>query len=307
MLDRAAMSRWGLLSRLTGSARRHRAVVANGAVGPAELYVDLVAAATIAKRRHGPAVVLAECTWKLSSSRLDRVLCRAGATLLDGRRVTYCVLSTAEQRLFPDTWGVSPERVVFTPYCHTLTEEELAAPVSEGGGVFAGGNSLRDYGPLVQAARGLAATVTIATRLSVDAPLPANVALGPLSHEEFVARLRAADAVVVPLRPGLVRSAGQQTYLNAMALGKLVVVTDAPGVRDYVEHGATGLVVPPADADALADALRFALDPAHDEERRRIRNAARAVARTRFGPDAYVRSLLNVVSSAAGLPQGAAC
>ena len=30
---------------------------------------------------------------------------------------------------------------------------------------------------------------------------------------------------------------GQQTYLNAMALGKLVIVTKAPGVGDYIENG----------------------------------------------------------------------
>ena len=51
--------------------------------------------------------------------------------------------------------------------------------------------------------------------------------------------------------------------LEAMASGKALVASDIPGYRAVVEHGADGLLVPPGDAPALADALATLLrDPA---------------------------------------------
>ena len=51
------------------------------------------------------------------------------------------------------------------------------------------------------------------------------------------------------------------------------VVTDVPGCRHFVRDGVEGFVVPPEDADALANALeRLARDP---DLRRRMGEAAR--------------------------------
>ncbi len=71
--------------------------------------------------------------------------------------------------------------------------------------------------------------------------------------------LRDATVFVLPsfYREGLPRS-----ILEAMATGRAVITTDMPGCRDAVLDGETGLLVPPRDADALADAmLRFRRDP----------------------------------------------
>ncbi|WP_167534310.1 MULTISPECIES: glycosyltransferase family 4 protein [Frankia] len=72
---------------------------------------------------------------------------------------------------------------------------------------------------------------------------------------------RAASMVVVCLRPNL-HVSGVTVVLEAMASGRPVVVTDTPGIRDYVDHGRTGILVPPYDTDALAEAVvHLVLDP----------------------------------------------
>jgi len=53
---------------------------------------------------------------------------------------------------------------------------------------------------------------------------------------------------------------------EAMACGKPVVATTAGGIPEIVDHGVTGLLVPPADAGRLADALLVLL---RDVDRRR--------------------------------------
>src|SRR5262245_25507553 len=45
--------------------------------------------------------------------------------------------------------------------------------------------------------------------------------------------------------------------MEAMAAGVPLVATAVGGVPELVRSGRTGLVVPPADAEALADALEF--------------------------------------------------
>jgi glycosyltransferase involved in cell wall biosynthesis len=48
-----------------------------------------------------------------------------------------------------------------------------------------------------------------------------------------------------------------------MAAGRPVVATDVGGVSEVISSGKNGLVVPPENPDALADALLFLLDNPH--------------------------------------------
>ncbi len=85
--------------------------------------------------------------------------------------------------------------------------------------------------------------------------------------------LAAADAVVLPFRSGLVLPAQPLTLLEAMACGKPVVSTTIPPVREVITSGEEGWLVPPGDADRLADRLLWVLD--RPEEAARMGERAR--------------------------------
>lgn len=261
---------------------------------------DQLAAAALGLRRARIPIVIADSTWKRGDGPTERLIKRVGLRAVDSPRVTYCVLSSAERQLFARTWGVDPARVEFTPFHYTLREDDLAEPLPEGKGVFAGGESMRDYAPLLSAASALDAQVVVAASegsLGGGHP-PPNVKVGRVPPALFVELLRSSAVVVVPLRPGIERSAGQQTYLNAMALGKFVIATDSPGVRDHVQDEETGLIVPPGDAAALGSAIGWALDPTNATRVQEIRARGRDVARNRFTPARYVERLVRVVGVA---------
>jgi glycosyltransferase involved in cell wall biosynthesis len=208
--------------------------------------------------------------------------------VLDGANVHYAVLSRHELDTFPRVWGIDPSRVHFTPFCAT---DRTLAHAPSGTGVLACGNSLRDYRALIEAAEKIDAPLTLATSLPLPPITAGNVEARFLPASEYNARERSAAVVVVPLLAGTERSAGQQTYLNAMGRGKPVVVTDAPGVRDYITHEETGLIVP-NDPQSLAHAVNRVLSDRGLA--RRLGDAARADVQSRFALGAYVNRLLEV-------------
>jgi len=86
--------------------------------------------------------------------------------------------------------------------------------------------------------------------------------------------------------------------LEAGAAGKAVVATNVGGNPEVVEDGVTGLLVPPRDPAALADAVRaLAASP---ERRERMGRAARARVRRNFSLEAMVRQYMDVFASVAG-------
>lgn len=88
-----------------------------------------------------------------------------------------------------------------------------------------------------------------------------------------------AGACDIAVMPSIEREGLPKAVLEAMAQGIPAVVSDVGGLPELIEHGVSGLVVPPRDAGALRTAL---LSLAHDPARRRQMGAA---ARSRIeGP-----------------------
>ncbi len=74
-----------------------------------------------------------------------------------------------------------------------------------------------------------------------------------LGHSDDIADFwRHTNIAVVPSRGG---EGMPRAMLEAAACGRPLIVSDVPGCRQFVRHQVEGLVIPPGNAAALADAL----------------------------------------------------
>ena len=88
---------------------------------------------------------------------------------------------------------------------------------------------------------------------------------GPVSHDSLADHYQRAAIAVFPF---VEAADGDQegfglVMVEAMGCGCAVIASDLPAVRDVIQNGETGVLVPPGDSRALAAAIRDALeDPA---------------------------------------------
>jgi glycosyltransferase involved in cell wall biosynthesis len=217
---------------------------------------------------------------------LDRLVLRAVSRIL--------VYSRYQIDLFARALGIPRERFVCVPYHTTLYD--MPIQVRDGGYIFAGGDYTRDYVSLVEATRGLPYPVVIAARLRHyfdGVEIPPNVRILTASRQEFFDLMAGARLVVLPLKGGLLHSGGQQTYLNAMALGKPVIVADDCGADEYIAHNVTGMVLVPGDRAALRQAITTLMED--HELARAFGDRARAAAQG-YSPERFVERVLGLVN-----------
>lgn len=126
----------------------------------------------------------------------------------------------------------------------------------------------KGVGVFVEAARIVRARGLAARFLLVGVPDPENPRSVPaeqlqawhdagvvewLGFRRDVPRLLASSAVVA--LPTMYREGVPRILIEAASCGRAAITTDSPGCRDVVRHGENGLLVPPGDAGALAEAV----------------------------------------------------
>jgi hypothetical protein len=206
------------------------------------------------------------------------------------------VHSHRQLEAIPPLLGVPRAKLAFIPYYadgafwrpQRHPEEQL---------VVAAGREQRDYETLVAACSERDVSVFIAdgsvhtpgARHRGPAAWPENVRAGFADYRALRDLYASAAVVAVPLIENDFQ-AGVTTLLEAMAMGKAVVVTATSGQVDVVEDGVTGLTVPPGDVARLRHAIRFLLE--HPRERKRLGRNAKDAFESGFTLDAYTAKLL---------------
>ena len=230
-----------------------------------------------------------------------------------GRHVdTMVVYASAQQRYAVQRLHVAADRVFLTPFtvdteffAPDQVQRKRAEPV-----VCTAGLEFRDYATLAEAARGLAATVVIAAASpwskrkneAGDMEVPPNVEVCRLGFADLRQLYGDADVVVMPLHD-VEFQAGITTILEAMAMGRPVVCTRTRGQTDVIVDGATGVYVPPGDAERLRAAVEQLLD---DRERAtELGAAARKYVVEECDVRVYAKRLAEVVDAAAARHAGA--
>ncbi|MBF0460824.1 MAG: glycosyltransferase family 4 protein [Magnetococcales bacterium] len=109
---------------------------------------------------------------------------------------------------------------------------------------------------------------------------------GWIGRDEAAACLREADVFVLPSRQEGLPIA----ILEAMSMGRAIVATPVGAIPDAIEAMQTGLLVPPGDAAALAEALRTLLEDV--ALRHRLGEAARLRYQQMFHIDRVAERVL---------------
>ncbi|MCV7334461.1 glycosyltransferase family 4 protein [Mycolicibacterium senegalense] len=261
---------------LTARVRRHADVVV--------AYDERTGVpAALRAARHRPTVLgIGWLTNRVAAPRLHAAL--AHRALLRAASVfTQCepVLPILHQE-----WGVPRSRLHYVPV-GIDTDFYAVQPDPEPGSVVvasAGEDRYRDHALLVAAVSRLRTSHPgIHLELATGLPVHLPEELGTLYRGRLDGKMRElyrrSSVVAVALKP-TVSGSGLTVALEAMASGRPLVMTDNPGVDAYVEHGVTGLLVPPGDVDAFAAAIGQLLS---DPARRAEMGAAAAIrARERF-------------------------
>ncbi|MCP5144502.1 MAG: glycosyltransferase [Gammaproteobacteria bacterium] len=124
--------------------------------------------------------------------------------------------------------------------------------------------------------------------------------LSPMPQANLVGIYRESDVFVLPCvvvadgdRDGI-----PNVMAEAMACGLPVVVTDVSGIPEIVNNGRNGVIVPPRDSAALADAIADLI--AHPEKGVSLGSAARASIETVFDASRTHESLKSLFDRFAG-------
>jgi glycosyltransferase involved in cell wall biosynthesis len=197
--------------------------------------------------------------WKLKSLGLLKQAALKAADLI------ICIHKNTEG--YEKYYGIAKSKFHYVPF--TANNLDLVDKIAsvDGDYIVSCGASHRDFGTLLKAVEPLGfSTKIILSEKSArlhnaylgDAPLPecverlTNVA-DRKAFNDLIARSR---LVVIPILAETIQPAGVSVYLEAMALGKPVIVTRGSSV-DGILDNELAMLVPPGDVEVMRQAIQL--------------------------------------------------
>ena len=187
------------------------------------------------------------------------------------RSIGILTNSSMEVETMSGRYGMDVSRFRYIPL-HTNIHEPEWTDGNEGY-IFSAGRTLRDYTCLIEAIEALQIPVHIVCGVEdlKEMAIPDHVTLHrEIDRKAYLDLLKGSTLVALPLK-ATERSTGQVVMLEAMALGKPVITTVAPGTSDYIQDGRNGRLLQAGDSQALREAIEHWL--AHPDDGGRLRPA----------------------------------
>ena len=222
--------------------------------------------------------------------------------------VQFLCLSEQLRNMVVKRFGVPEWRVTNTGYgLDTRFFRPAKNPSSARPLIVSAGAANRDYRTLVKAVKTLDVDVKIAadstwcpTRIDIDIDrLAPNIEVRSYGDYERLRELYAeASFVVVPLLPAPF-ACGYAVIVEAMGMGKAVVVTKTESHSDFVIDGETGYYVRPGDVWELREKIEHLL--AHPELTRQMGQRGRLRIERNFSVEKYCERLESAIGRATPL------
>lgn len=219
---------------------------------------------------------------------------------------TILVHCQSMKQVFIDL-GAPPERIHVAPYGidHRFFVPQSDIAVQPGFVLSVGEVRSRNYELLFESVKGLPAEfMVLASGMwyareksrHVSASLPDTIQVRRGVPPEQLRTLYAqAQFVVLPVR-NVKFSAGATASLEAMAMGRAVIATRSPGIRDFIRDGETGLLVEPDNPYELREAIAYLL--ANPQRARQMGENGRQFVEQHLNLDIYVARLREILLAA---------
>ncbi|MCU1286143.1 MAG: glycosyl transferase group 1 [Acidobacteriales bacterium] len=208
--------------------------------------------------------------------------------------VALCCFTREEIRRYSSLYRIDKSKFHFVPAPYQA--KDVFRGEASGNYVFAGGMQARDWKTFMTAVEGLPYECLVFARESLT-NVPANVSVRSGTRSEFFEAVTNAACVVVPVLPQTARIVGMHTWVSAMAMGKVVIVTEPLGATDYMENGVEGFHVNYQDPARLRSCIAHVMEDA--ELRRNVGAAARHRAETSCSPESFRHSVLALLEPTA--------
>lgn len=201
-------------------------------------------------------------------------------------------------------FGINAAKFVYIPFKANNFHDRLNYPVGDEGYVLACGASFRDYRTFVEAVGRLNVPAKILLPRRSDAifhhtefdegQVPPNVQVirhdfDKSSWNQAIAKSR---VVVIPIQKDAIQAAGISAYLEAMAIGKAVVITEGVSTRGMLTEKEAA-IVPAVDPAAMKRAIeKLWNDP---DYRERLAKGGQEYALSLGGVERLARDILEGV------------
>lgn len=205
-------------------------------------------------------------------------------------------------------YGIKAKKCIYIPFKANNINMLSDFEVHDLGYLLSCGASYRDYNLLAKALKIYPCKTIILLpdknqieyhHSIIDEELFNNNAMVEIVRHDFNRKswndiLSKCRAVVLPIRSDVVQCAGISVYLEAMAFGKPVIITEGPATKGLLSQEIAA-ICPPDNPESLAAAIKKIWE---DEEYRKILgNVGRNYALSLGGEDRLVKDILKTIIS----------